>query len=57
LQISFTIFGAIIGLGIAGFGIYSITKKQTAAASDYKADKSRYNREKRLDDIFKDDKK
>ena len=46
----------MIGLGIAAFGIFSITKRQAAAASEYNADKSRYDREKRLDDIINDDK-
>jgi len=51
------VFGSIIGLGLATFGIITISKKQAAAAGEYKADEARYNREKRLDDILgnKDD--
>ncbi|MCL2572629.1 MAG: hypothetical protein FWE11_09525 [Defluviitaleaceae bacterium] len=45
-----------MGLGIASYGIISITKKQTEAAGEYRTNKSRYDREKRLDDFLNNDK-
>jgi len=45
-----------MGLGIASYGIITITKKQAAAEGEYKTKKSRYDREKRLDDILNNDK-
>ena len=50
------IFGAVMTLGLAGYGIISITKKQMAAAEQYRTDATRYDREKRLTDMLDEDK-
>jgi len=52
IAVTFTIFGAVMLTGIAAFGIMKITRKQMAAAGQYKADVARYNREERLLDMF-----
>ena len=52
IQVTFTIFGAVLLVGIAAFGIMKLTGKQLAAQGQYRADMTRYNREKRLTDMF-----
>jgi len=56
IMISMMIFGAVMALGLASFGIVSIAKRQTAAAEVYRTKSTRYNREKRLTDWLNDDK-
>jgi len=51
------IFGAVMTLGLAAYGIVTMAKKQSAAAEAYKTNATRYDREKRLTDwLDKDDK-
>jgi len=50
------IFGAVMTLGLAAYGIVSIAKKQTAASEAYRTNAARYDREKRLTDMLDDDK-
>jgi len=45
------IFGAVLGLGLASYGIVSFIKKQAVATRGYESSKVRYNREKRIDEI------
>jgi len=53
IAVSFTIFGAVILVGITAFGITKLTRKQKAAAGQYRSDMTRYNREERILDMFK----
>ena len=55
LQISVTIFGVVITLGLAVFGILNLAKKQMAAQGQYRADIARFNREKRIMDLVDTD--
>jgi len=57
VQISFMISGAVMLAGIAAYGILRMAKKQTAAAGKYRADVTRFNREKRITDLFGRNKK
>jgi len=51
------IFGSVMALGLAAFGIVSIAKKQAVASEAYRSQATRYDREKRLSDFLdKDDK-
>ena len=52
LAISFSIFGAVVMLGLASTGIFSLTKKHKAQASQYDADMARHNREQRITDML-----
>jgi len=47
------VFGAALSLGTAGYGIFSLNKKHSDATSEYNAKQSRYDREKRITDMFK----
>lgn len=55
LAISFLIFGAVIGLGIAAFGIIKIAAKHNLAKEQFKTDKARYEREARLTDFLEEE--
>jgi len=57
LQIGFTIFGGVIFLGLAGFGIISITKKHIAETKVHNSEVTRQNREDRITDLMSDEKK
>jgi len=48
------VFGAVMTLGLAGYGIVSIAKKQIAAAEEYRTNATRYDREKRITDLLDD---
>jgi len=52
IQVTFTIFGAVLLVGIAAFGIMKLTGKQLAALGQYRTSMTRYNREKRITDMF-----
>ena len=52
IQVTFTIFGAVMLVGIAAFGIMKITGKQLSALGQYRTNMTRYNREKRITDMF-----
>ena len=52
VQISITIFGAVLIAGISALGIMKISRKQMAAAGDYRSKVARYNREKRIMDLM-----
>ena len=54
IQISFMIFGTIIIAGIAILSITKLSRKQLAAADEYRAKVARYNREKRIMDLLDD---
>jgi len=51
LSTSFTIFGAVLLVGLAAGGLISISKKQVASASQYNTDLKRHEREERITDI------
>jgi len=53
MAVTFTIFGAVMLVGIAAFGIMKITGKQMAAQGQYRSDLTRYNREERIVDMLK----
>jgi len=55
IAISFLIFGAVIGLGFASFGIIKITARHFSAAGQYRIDETRYKRENRLTNFLEDD--
>jgi len=44
------IFGSVMTLGLAAYGIISIAKKQALASETYRTNAARYDREKRLTD-------
>jgi len=46
-----------MGIGLASFGGASVFKKHLAAKGSYKSDKAKYDREKRIDDMFNGGKK
>jgi len=50
------IFGSVMALGLASYGIVSIAKKQSLAAEAYRTKAARFDREKRLTDLLDDDK-
>ncbi|MCL2405788.1 MAG: InlB B-repeat-containing protein, partial [Defluviitaleaceae bacterium] len=52
IQVTFTIFGAVLLVGIAAFGIMKLTGKQLAAMGQYRTSMTRFNREKRITDMF-----
>lgn len=52
IAISFSIFGAVVMLGLASTGILNLTKKQKAQADQYNTDLTRHNREKRIADML-----
>lgn len=56
IRINLMIFGSVMALGLAAFGIASIAKKQTLANEAYRTNAARYDREKRLSDFLDDDK-
>jgi len=55
LAISFLIFLAVIGLGIAAFSIIKLAVRHAEAKDQYKADATRYEREARLTDFLEED--
>jgi len=55
LAISFLIFGAVIGLGIAAFSIIKIAARHAQAKEQFMTDKARYEREARLTDFLEED--
>jgi len=55
LQITFAIFGAVMLVGLASFGIMKITGKQLAAQGQYRTKLTRYNREERIVDMLNGD--
>jgi len=56
LQVSFMIFGAVMLMGVAVTGIWTLASKQTEAAGQFSKDTARYDREKRIVDMIKGDK-
>jgi len=52
IQITFTVFGAVLLVGIAAFGIMKLTGKQLADLGQYRASMTRFNREKRITEMF-----
>jgi len=52
MQITLAIFGAVMLVGVAAFGIMKITGKQLAAIGQFRTDTARFNREKRITDMF-----
>jgi len=57
IRMGLLVFGAVVSLGTAGYGIFSLNKKQSTATGEYNANQARYNREKRITDMFKKDDK
>jgi len=55
IAISFIIFGAVIGLGMAAFSIVKLTAKHAVASDKYRTDKVRYDRETRLREFLEDE--
>ena len=45
------VFGAVVAVYAAGFGILTLTKKHRIATGQYNTRKARYNREERIIDI------
>jgi len=56
IQVSFMIFGAVIMVGVAAFGVSKLARKQLVAAGEYRSEKARYNREKRIVEMVTDEK-
>jgi len=52
LQISFALFGGVMFVGLAAFGIMQLVSKQKAAAGEYNANMTRFNREERIVGMF-----
>ena len=52
IQMGFVISGAAVFVGLAGFGIISITKKHATQANAHNADVARQNREDRIADLL-----
>ena len=52
IQVTFAIFGAVMLVGVAGFGIMKLAGKQLADIGQYRSSVTRYNREKRITDLF-----
>ena len=52
MQMSLTIFGAVMLSGAASFGIVKLVKKQSAAAGEYGKKSARHSREERITDLF-----
>jgi len=52
LQLTFTIFGAVLLVGVAAFGIMKLTGKQLATLGQYRTNMTRFNREKRITEMF-----
>ena len=50
------IFGAVMALGGAAFGIFKLSQRQLSASGEYRSTLTRYGREKRITDML-DDKK
>jgi len=55
IAISFMIFGAVMTLGLAAFGIIKLVARHSVANGKYRTDTARYMREARLDDLLKED--
>jgi len=51
VNISFVIFGAVIMVGLASFGIIALAKKQAIATNEYQKKSIRHDREKHIIDI------
>jgi len=56
IRISLLIFGSVMTLGLAAFGMVSVARKQAVAAEAYRSKSARFDREKRLSDLLDDDK-
>jgi len=55
ITISFLIFGAVIGLGIAAYYIVKLTAQHATAKGQYRTDATRYKRESRLTEFLEED--
>jgi len=55
IAISFSIFGAVLILGIAAFSIIKLSAKHAEATGRYNTDVTRYQRESRLEDFLDED--
>jgi len=55
IAISFLIFGAVIGLGIAAYYIVKLTAQHATAKGQYRTDATRYKRESRLTEFLEED--
>ena len=55
IQISFLIFAMVLTAGLATFGILKLNRRQVVADGKYRADMTRYNREKRLMNMMDED--
>ena len=53
IQVSFLIFGAVLLTGVAAYTVLKLAKKHAEAADQYLVDTTRYNREKRITDMFR----
>jgi len=51
IHISFAIFGAVLAVGLAAFGIIKTANKQKLATKQYSTEIKRYNREQRIEDM------
>jgi len=54
IAISFMIFGAVLALGIATFGIVKLATRHALASGQYRIDAARYERESRLEKMLDD---
>jgi len=55
IAISFMIFGAVLGLGIAAFGTVKLVTKHAMANEQYHTNTTRYKREARLTEFLEED--
>ena len=55
IAISFMIFGAVLGLGIAAFYIVKVTAQHALEKEQYRTDATRYKREARLAEFLEDE--
>ena len=55
IAISFLIFFAVIGIGVAAFHMIKITARHAKATEQYRLDATRYERESRLAEFIDDD--
>ena len=55
IAISVLIFGAVMTLGLAAFGILKLSARQALASGKYRSASARYTREMRLADLLKDE--
>jgi len=56
IQVSFMIFGAVMLLGFAVVGFWTLTSRQTEAVGRYNKEAKRFDREQRIVDMLKGDK-